>query len=133
MSTKIIHNYDFPQIIHRIMEITGLRHEYQVAELLGFKRVAFSERKKRNSVPVTEIKLFCHKESINVNWVLYGEGEKHVRDETTATVAEQIGEGYTPEVKIMADYLEVRLEGKTRAERLQVIDEIMEDIRKRYK
>lgn len=60
------------------MQAKGLKYEHQVAELLGFKRVAFSERKKRNSPPIAEIELLCHKESINTNWILCGEGEMFI-------------------------------------------------------
>lgn len=49
------------------------------------------------------------------------------------TIAEQIGEGYGPEVKLMADYLEVKIKGKTPEERLQIVEEIMAEIRARYK
>lgn len=49
------------------------------------------------------------------------------------TVAEQIGEGYGPEVKLAADYLEVKLKGKTAEERLKIVEEIMAEIREKYK
>lgn len=49
------------------------------------------------------------------------------------TIAEQIGEGYAPEVKLMADYLQVKIEGKSREERLIIIEDIMADIRSKYK
>lgn len=49
------------------------------------------------------------------------------------TIAEQIGEGYGPEVKLLADYLEVKVKGKTAEERLQFVEDIMADIRARYK
>lgn len=54
-------------------------------------------------------------------------------DDQPLTIAEQIGEGYGPEVKLMADYLEVKIKGKTAEERLQIVEEIMADIRARYK
>lgn len=49
------------------------------------------------------------------------------------TISEQIGEGYSPEVKLMADYLEVKVGGKTREERLAIVEEIMADLREKYK
>ena len=56
-----------------------------VAEALGMKPVAFSERKTRNSAPVDKILLWCHYESINPDYILLGEGP--------ATVAEPLS-GY---------------------------------------
>lgn len=82
-----IHKYDFSAVIRRIMQAKRFDHEYQVADLLGFKRAAFSERKKRNSLPLAEIELFCRRESINLDWVLSGTGEESViREETTPYV-----------------------------------------------
>lgn len=49
------------------------------------------------------------------------------------TIAEQIGEGYGPEVKVLADYLEVKVKGKTPEERLKFVEDIMADIRAKYK
>lgn len=53
--------------------------------------------------------------------------------EQPTTIAEQIGEGYAPEVKLMADYLEVKIKGKTAEERLKIVEEIMAEIRSKYK
>jgi transcriptional regulator with XRE-family HTH domain len=54
-------------------------------------------------------------------------------DKVHQTIAEQIGDGYSPEVKLMADYLEVKVRGKTREERLAMIEEMMAEIRDKYK
>jgi hypothetical protein len=117
------------------MEAKNFKHQYEVADALGFKRVAFSERKKRNSPPIAEIELFCHKEFINPDFVFKGHGDVFVAEvkQQPQTIAEQIGFGYGPEVKLMADYAEVKLKGKTAEERLQIVEEIMEQIRSKYK
>lgn len=47
-------------------------------------------------------------------------------------IAEQ-HHGYSPEVKLAADYLEVKVKGKTPAERLKAVEEIMEQIRELFK
>ncbi len=117
------------------MQAKNFKHEYEVAEALGFKRVAFSERKKRNSPPIAEIELFCHKEFLNPDFVFNNQGETFVVEAKIQpqTIAEQIGPGYGPEVKLVADYLEVKIKGKTAEERLRVVEEIMADIRNKYK
>ena len=86
------------------MEALNLKHEYELAEMLGFKRVAFSERKKRNSVPEAEIKLLCINKSINPNWIFYGEGDAFVVSDQNppAYAATTIHQGLTPgEAKLL--------------------------------
>ena len=53
--------------------------------------------------------------------------------EKPQTIAEQIGEGYGPEIKLLADYVEVKVQGKTAEERLKFVEDVMADIRARYK
>jgi transcriptional regulator with XRE-family HTH domain len=48
------------------------------------------------------------------------------------TISEQL-HGYSPEVRIAADYLEVKVKGKTAEERMAFIEEIMDEIRQRIK
>jgi len=50
----------------------------------------------------------------------------------TQTVSEQL-EGLSPEIKLLADYLEVKLKGKTAEERLKYVEEVMEEIRRKNK
>ncbi len=80
---------DFESIIKRIMELKGLREDQEVASLLGFSKGAFSERKRRGSVPKKELELFCERESININWLLTGEGEMRRK---TSTYPNVVGE-----------------------------------------
>ena len=57
-------------------------------------------------------------------------------DESTdapQTIAEAIGNGYSPEVKLAADYMDVKFKGKTAEDRLTIIEEIMAEIRAKYK
>jgi hypothetical protein len=68
-------NMDFESIIERIKKLKGLRDDQEVAALLGLTKGAFSERKRRGSIPKKELELFCERESINIDWLLTGEGE----------------------------------------------------------
>jgi len=74
MSTDKIHKYNFDDIIERILKAKGWKTEKDVANALGMKPVAFSGRKSRNSPPVDKIRIWCNRESINIDWVLLGEG-----------------------------------------------------------
>lgn len=67
---------DFESIITRIKEVKSVRDDQEVAAILGLSKGAFSERKRRNSIPKKELELFCERESINMHWILTGEGLK---------------------------------------------------------
>lgn len=52
--------------------------------------------------------------------------------DTTPRISEQL-EGYSREVRIAADYMEVKLEGKTAEERMRYMEEFLETIKKTIK
>lgn len=70
---------DILSIIDRIKSFKSLRFDYQVADLLDIGRKAFSARKKLNSIPLDKLRVFCHRESINPDWLFLGKGEPHSR------------------------------------------------------
>jgi hypothetical protein len=80
-------------------------------------------------------KIVCSAAGLSFEWVWEQKGEMlaDTEKERPLTIAEQIGPGYGPEVKLMADYLEVKIKGKTAEERLKIVEEIMEQIRSKYK
>ena len=78
MSTNKIANLDFIEIIERLMCALHLKREYELANLLGFKKDTFSARKLRNAVPVDKIRLLCKTRGLNENWVFYGEGDMYL-------------------------------------------------------
>ena len=73
MSRKKYTNLNFFQIISRIKEYKGITNDLEVANLLGLSKTAFSERKRRNCVPIDKITIFSERESISVDWFLFGE------------------------------------------------------------
>jgi len=75
MSRKKYINLNFSEIIFRIKKYKNIKNDLEVANLLGLSKTAISERKRRNSVPIDKITLFCERESINVDWLLAGEGK----------------------------------------------------------
>lgn len=124
---------NFDEMITRIMAAKNFKHQYEVAEALGFKRVAFSERKKRNSPPIAEIELFCHKELINPDYVFSGHGDIFIAEvkPPPQTIAE-ISSSYSPEAKTIADTIEMIIDGKTEEERREMVKKIMADLWKKY-
>lgn len=88
MSTEKTKNIDFLSIIKRIKEHKNFDHDWEVANLLGYTKEAFSERKRRKSVPIDRLEIFCERESINIDWVFYGEGPKHREERKEVTGSE---------------------------------------------
>lgn len=65
---------EMSEIISSIKEIKKIKNDTDVARLLGMKQAAFSERKQLNSIPFEQLAIFCGKEHISLNWLLFGEG-----------------------------------------------------------
>ncbi len=65
---------DFVTIIERIKKLRHLSSDGAMAEMLGFTRTAFAERKRRNSIPYEELVSFAEAESVNIHWLLTGVG-----------------------------------------------------------
>jgi len=133
MSTKKDYKSNFQEVVDRLQIVSGKTKEQQIAVLLGFKKDTFAARKSRGSLPVKEIQIACASNGWSYDWVMSGEGEMFVvPQKQPQTVSGQL-EGLSPEIKLIADYLEVKLRGKSAEERLKYIEEIMEEIRNKYK
>jgi len=78
----------FYEIMGRIKSLKDLKTDQEVAGVLGLKRVAFSERKRRGSLPYDELVTFSEREGVSVDWILFGRGAKepsgHVVRESAA-------------------------------------------------
>lgn len=90
MSTKKDCKSNFQEIIDRLRQVSGLTNEYEIAELLGFKKDSFAARKSRGSLPKKEIELACASHGWSHEWIMTGKGEM----QTQPGVAEEQG-GYT--------------------------------------
>ena len=95
--------YVFADIVKRLMEARNLRYEHEVAELLGFTRSAFTERKRRKAVPMKELVTFCEREGIDLNWVLTGEEKGFIVAEDRAMYGAQHPD---PEIQAVISMME---------------------------
>jgi hypothetical protein len=78
---------NFNEIIDRLKLITQVKDDHEVASLLGLTKTAFSERKRRGSVPNDKLSLFCERESINMEWIHTGKDWAYIPSTTSqATV-----------------------------------------------
>lgn len=66
-------------MISRLKQSLMLHHDHQVAEALGLTKTAFAERKRRNSIPMDKLQLIAERESINMDWLLTGEGQVRIQ------------------------------------------------------
>jgi hypothetical protein len=63
---------NFEAVCQRLMQATGASTEAALAEALGFKPAAFSNRKKRAALPVEEIDELIRQEGLSKDWVYIG-------------------------------------------------------------
>lgn len=75
MSTKKDYKSKFSDVLGRLHKISGKENEYEVAEILGFKKDTFAARKSRGSIPEKEIKIACASNGWNFEWVMHGKGD----------------------------------------------------------
>ena len=75
MSTRLIYKSNFEQVIERLMLVSGKTKEFEIAEIIGLKKVAFAARKSRDSLPEKEIKIACVNNGWSFDWVMSGKGE----------------------------------------------------------
>ncbi|GMT42554.1 MAG: hypothetical protein IEMM0002_0965 [bacterium] len=61
---------EFSRIINNIKLLRNIKTDFEVAELLGMSQSAFSERKRRKSLPYDEIIRFCGKEKISLDSII---------------------------------------------------------------
>lgn len=73
-------------IIERIKKISEVQFDHEVANLLQVKPDKLALWKHRNKIPYEEINAFCKKNRYDVNWILYGEGEKGYSDIETVFI-----------------------------------------------
>ncbi len=52
----------FREILETIKKIKGLKHDYEVGQILGFSKSVLSNRMDRDSIPFRELLAFCKKE-----------------------------------------------------------------------
>jgi transcriptional regulator with XRE-family HTH domain len=121
----------------------------KLAEEIGLTPQAITHMTKGRSNPSPQtIKSIARFFKVTEDWLEYGTGIKDAEEdmedyyasqrylgepEQPKTIAERIGSGYFPEVKLIADYMDVKFKGKTSEERLKIVEDIMEDIRQKYK
>jgi transcriptional regulator with XRE-family HTH domain len=73
---------NFSPVIDKIKSLKNIKHDSELARILGIEQSTFSERRKRNSLPYKEIIDFAEKENISLDWLLNGRGDETDTDKT---------------------------------------------------
>lgn len=107
MSIKKDDKSKFYEILDRLHEISGKANEYEIAELLGFKKDSFAARKSRGSVPKKEIKLTCVSNGWNFDWVMSGEGSKMAEDRPFSEGFAAIGDYQSLSDPVLNEIIEI--------------------------
>jgi len=123
--------------------IEALRNHYgekvgEFAARLGVGASTVSTWANRDSLD--EDLIFRKCEGVKYEFLLTGEGPMFDTEAAPAapgekpagTVAEQLA-GYSPAVRIAADYMELKTRGLSEAERLRLVEELMEKLREAIK
>jgi transcriptional regulator with XRE-family HTH domain len=67
-------NLNLNEVLDRIKELEHKESDHSIAELLGISRTALSERKRKNSIPYSELVRYCETRDVSIDWLFTGEG-----------------------------------------------------------
>jgi phage repressor protein C with HTH and peptisase S24 domain len=82
---------DMKEIIERLKDIISTQlpdkkvYDKDVAMALGLSKDSLSHHKKRNAVPYEQIAYFCAKNKISINWLLFNQSSRLLKDEIDYT------------------------------------------------
>lgn len=85
----------FLECVARLKRALGVSKDIEVAELLGFSKAAFSERKRRDAFPDRELRALAAKRPdlrIDVDFVLTGESSKQTAERMLANFGPRLKE-----------------------------------------
>jgi hypothetical protein len=66
---------DFASVMGRLRDACGVATDAGLAEMLGLKRTAFSNRKKDGSIPWEDVIRLAKSESVDLDWLIWGVGK----------------------------------------------------------
>ena len=70
--------YDFEGAIKRVFEAAECRTQVELANFLQVRQSSVSDAKRRKSIPSEWLVKLFEKKRISPDWILYGEGGKHL-------------------------------------------------------
>lgn len=70
--------YDFENALKRVFEAAECRTQVELADFLQVRQSSVSDAKRRKSIPAEWVVKLFNKKRISPDWILYGEGGKHL-------------------------------------------------------
>jgi hypothetical protein len=77
MSTNKVTIINFIEALNRLKEMTGMRKDKEIAELIGLNKGSLAMRIRRDSFPESEVDQYCYRNGFNPEFVKFGVGPKH--------------------------------------------------------
>ncbi len=77
MSTNKTARINFIEALNRLKEMTGVRKDKEIAELIGLNKGSLAMRIQRDSFPETAVDQYCYRSGFNPEFVKFGVGPKH--------------------------------------------------------
>lgn len=71
-------NTNFYAAYSRMVEVTGLLTQVDMAEFLNVRQSSISDAKKRNTVPEGWLVKILRKTGVNPDWIISGQGSKYL-------------------------------------------------------
>lgn len=65
---------NFSHVMDRCKKFLKIKNDCDVAKALGMSASTFNERKKRDSIPYSDLIKLADSENVDLNWLLSGEG-----------------------------------------------------------
>lgn len=88
LTFSVEQNTAYQERIERLYRAAGCRTQVELAEFLGVRQPAISDAKQRRSIPADWLLTLLRKKRINPDWVLSGNGARHMRP------SEDVGEDF---------------------------------------
>ncbi len=77
MSTNKVTKINFIEALNRLKEVTGMRKDKEIAELIGLNKGSLAMRIQRDSFPENAVDQYCYRSGLNPEFIKFGVGPKH--------------------------------------------------------
>ena len=73
----------FSDVFKRIQQVTGVKNQSKLAELLGYHDMTISAAKRRRTIPAAWLVKLLRTHSVNPDWIITGRGPRYLMPDLT--------------------------------------------------
>ena len=84
---------DFDAAYRRIMDVTGVTRQIDLAELFGIRQSSISDAKRRGSIPERWLVALLRKQGVSPEWILTGQGPRYIAPTDAAPLVVSVSKG----------------------------------------